>query len=102
VVARDRCRAVPPGHDPLPQIAALPGPVLLYVGRVAVEKNLGAFLDCRARQQGGGGRRADLAMLKARYPQAHFTGALAGAALAQAYRAADCFVFPAGPTRSAW
>lgn len=84
-----------PGHDPLPQIAALPGPVLLYVGRVAVEKNLGAFLDCAvpgSKVVVGDG--PDLAMLKARYPQAHFTGALSGAALAQAYRAADCFVFP--------
>jgi hypothetical protein len=84
-----------PGHDPLPQLAALPGPVLLYVGRVAVEKNLGAFLDCTvpgSKVVVGDG--PDLAMLKARHPQAHFTGALAGAALAQAYRAADCFVFP--------
>ncbi|GHD02844.1 glycosyltransferase family 4 protein [Novosphingobium pokkalii] len=84
-----------PGHDPLPQIAALPGPVLLYVGRVAVEKNLGAFLDCAvpgSKVVVGDG--PDLAMLKARHPQAHFTGALSGVALAQAYRAADCFVFP--------
>jgi hypothetical protein len=29
-----------PQHDPLPEMAALPGPVMLYVGRVAVEKNL--------------------------------------------------------------
>jgi glycosyltransferase involved in cell wall biosynthesis len=84
-----------PGHQPLPELAALPGPVLLYVGRVAVEKNLGAFLDCPAAGSkvvvGDG---PDLAMLKARYPQAHFTGALSGEALAQAYCAADCFVFP--------
>ncbi|MES2754184.1 MAG: glycosyltransferase family 1 protein [Pseudomonadota bacterium] len=76
-------------------LAALPGPVQLYVGRVAVEKNLPAFLDC----PGPGtkvvvGDGPALAALSTRYPDAHFVGARHGAALAQAYRAADVLVFP--------
>ncbi len=78
-----------------PFIAALPGPVQLYVGRVAVEKNLPAFLDCPMPGTkvvvGDGPALADL---KARYPKVHFLGARHGAALAAAYRAADVFVFP--------
>lgn len=83
-------------HGPtLDALATLPRPLLLYVGRVAVEKNLGAFLDATipgTKVVVGDG--PDLAMLRARHPQAHFTGALAGDALASAYRSADCFVFP--------
>jgi glycosyltransferase involved in cell wall biosynthesis len=84
-----------PGHAALPEIAALPGPVQLYVGRVAVEKNLPAFLEARTRGTkvvvGDG---PDLEMLRARYPQARFLGAMAGAQLARAYCSADVFVFP--------
>lgn len=84
-----------PGHAPLPELAQLPGPILLYVGRVAVEKNLDAFLEADVRGTkvvvGDG---PDLVALKARYPQAVFTGALSGERLAQAYCAAECFVFP--------
>lgn len=84
-----------PHHDPLPEIAALPGAVQLYVGRVAVEKNLPAFLEV---QTGGTkvvvGDGPDLAMLRARYPQAKFLGAMSGEQLARAYRSADVFVFP--------
>ena len=78
-----------------PRIARLPGPVLLYVGRVAKEKNLEAFLG-----SGAAGTRVvvgdgpSLASLKQQYPTAVFLGALAGEELASAYRAADCFVFP--------
>lgn len=78
-----------------PAIAALPGPVQLYVGRVAIEKNLPAFLDCPTPGSkvviGDGPALADLA---ARYPAAHFLGSRHGAALAAAYRAADVLVFP--------
>lgn len=77
------------------EIMALPGPILLYVGRVAVEKNIAALLDC----PGPGskvvvGDGPALAGLRARYPDVTFTGPKFGAALAAAYRAADVFVFP--------
>lgn len=84
-----------PGHSPLPELSALPGPVLLYVGRVAAEKNLPAFLDCNVPGQkvvvGDG---PDLAALKTRYPAVRFLGALSGKELAQAYCSGDVFVFP--------
>ncbi|MFV0622466.1 glycosyltransferase family 4 protein [Sphingomonas sp. ac-8] len=71
------------------------GPVLLHVGRIAVEKNLEAFLalDVPGTKLvvGDGPARA---MLAQRYPQARFLGTLHGAALAAAYRAADVLVFP--------
>jgi len=78
-----------------PAIDALPGPVLLNVGRVAPEKNLEAFL--AADVQGSKvvvGDGPALESLRRRYPQVLFLGALSGAELASAYRAADCFVFP--------
>ncbi len=73
----------------------LPGPVFLYVGRVAVEKNIGAFLDLDlpgSKVVVGGG--PQLAALKRAYPKVHFTGPRHGEALARAYAGADVFVFP--------
>jgi glycosyltransferase involved in cell wall biosynthesis len=71
------------------------GPVFLYVGRVAVEKNIGAFLDLdlpgRKVVVGGG---PQLASLRAAYRQVTFTGPLFGEALGQAFASADVFVFP--------
>src|SRR5580693_7395354 len=73
----------------------LPRPVFLCVGRVAVEKNLEAFLDLDLPGTklivGDGPARAALAR---KYPQAVFPGARQGEELAQAYAAADVFVFP--------
>jgi glycosyltransferase involved in cell wall biosynthesis len=73
----------------------LPRPVFLCVGRVAVEKNLEAFLDLDLPGTklivGDGPARAALAR---KYPQAVFLGARHGEALAEAYAAADVFVFP--------
>jgi glycosyltransferase involved in cell wall biosynthesis len=70
-------------------------PVYMYVGRVAVEKNLDAFLclDLPGTKVvvGDGPQRAEL---QARYPNAVFTGARHGAALADHFRSADVFVFP--------
>lgn len=84
-----------PGHQPLAALAGLPRPILLNVGRVAPEKNIEAFLGADVPGTkvvvGDGPALADL---KARYPEAVFTGALAGEELAAAYSAADCFVFP--------
>jgi glycosyltransferase involved in cell wall biosynthesis len=79
-----------PGAD-----LGLPRPVFLYVGRVAVEKNLDAFLaiDLPGSKVvvGDGPARA---ALSGRHPNAHFLGVLRGEALAHAYAAADVFVFP--------
>lgn len=71
------------------------GPVFLYVGRVAVEKNLEAFLglDLPGKKVivGGGPR---LKLLKANFPDAIFTGPLFGEELAKAFASSDVFVFP--------
>ena len=84
-----------PGHAILPALAGIARPVLLSVGRVAIEKNLTAFLDADVEGTkvvvGDG---PDLIRLKARYPDVRFLGALHGEALAQAYCSADVFVFP--------
>ncbi|GGF60205.1 GDP-mannose-dependent alpha-mannosyltransferase [Azorhizobium oxalatiphilum] len=73
----------------------LPGPVFLFVGRVAVEKNIEAFLalDLPGSKVVVGGGPA-LASLKAKYPAVHFTGPLEGEALAQVYASSHVFVFP--------
>jgi glycosyltransferase involved in cell wall biosynthesis len=73
----------------------VPRPIFLSVGRVAVEKNLEAFLELDLPGTkvvvGDGPARA---ALQRKYPQAVFLGALHGEALAEAYAAADVFVFP--------
>lgn len=71
------------------------GPVFLYVGRVAVEKNIRAFLDLDlpgGKVVVGGG--PQLAALRRDYPGVVFTGPRHGEALARAYASADVFVFP--------
>lgn len=73
----------------------LPGPVFLCVGRVAVEKNLEAFLELdlpgtKVIVGDGPARRK----LERRYPQAIFLGARHGEELAEIYAACDVFVFP--------
>lgn len=71
------------------------GPVFLYVGRVAVEKNIAAFLDLDLPGVkvvvGDGPQLADLA---ARYRDVIFTGVREGEDLARCYASADVFVFP--------
>ena len=73
----------------------LPRPIFLNVGRVAVEKNLPAFL---ALDLPGSkvvvGDGPDLAMLRQRYPDVHFLGRKTGEDLASIYASADVFVFP--------
>ncbi len=84
-----------PHHEALPELADLPRPITLNVGRVAIEKNLTAFLDADVpgtKVVVGNG--PDLARLKAAYPQVRFVGALHGEDLARAYASADVFVFP--------
>lgn len=76
-------------------LAQLPRPILLNVGRVAPEKNIEAFLQADApgtKVVVGDGPAIE--EMRARYPAVVFTGALAGEELAAAYRSADCFVFP--------
>jgi glycosyltransferase involved in cell wall biosynthesis len=69
--------------------------VFLYVGRIAVEKNLPAFLGLALPGTkvvvGDGPQRAEL---QARYPDAVFLGAKTGRELASWYQRADVFVFP--------
>ena len=73
----------------------LPRPVFLSVGRVAVEKNLEAFLSLDLPGSkvvvGDGPARADLVR---RFPDAVFLGTKRDEALAEVYAAADVFVFP--------
>jgi glycosyltransferase involved in cell wall biosynthesis len=75
--------------------AALAKPVALYVGRVAIEKNIGDFL---AMAWPGGkavvGDGPALEELRGKYPQALFAGRRTGEDLARHYRNADIFVFP--------
>ncbi|WP_158747138.1 glycosyltransferase family 1 protein [Acidisphaera sp. L21] len=72
-----------------------PRPIFAYVGRVAVEKNIGAFLELDLPGSkvvvGDGPARAGL---EKRYPAAHFVGMRHGASLAQAFAGSDVFVFP--------
>src|SRR5262245_20238023 len=70
-------------------------PIYLYVGRLAVEKNIRAFLELNLEGTklvvGDGPESASLA---SKYPQAHFTGAKFGEELARYFAASDVFVFP--------
>jgi len=70
-------------------------PVFMYVGRVAVEKNIDAFLalDLPGTKVvvGDGPQRP---LLQRRFPATVFTGAKMGEELAAYFRSADVFVFP--------
>lgn len=84
-----------PSVKPDPFLASLPRPLMLNVGRVAVEKNIEAFLDSRVEgTKAVVGDGPALAALKMRYPDVLFLGARHGMDLAAAYAAADVFVFP--------
>jgi glycosyltransferase involved in cell wall biosynthesis len=80
------------GAAPLRQ---LPRPLMAYVGRLAVEKNLEAFLGLSLEGSkimiGDGPCRADL---ERRYPQAHYLGFRSGEELGQLLASADVLVFP--------
>ncbi len=82
----------PRSEDAFPGLAR---PIWLNVGRIAVEKNLEAFLklDLPGTKVliGEGPQRDELI---ARYPAAVFPGARFGEALAGCYASADVFVFP--------
>ncbi|CAH0355452.1 MAG: glycosyltransferase family 1 protein [Sphingobium sp.] len=84
-----------PDVQPHPAFANLPRPIQLYVGRVAIEKNLEAFL-----QNGHPGTKVVVgdgparAALEQQFPDALFLGALSGPDLTGTYSGADVFVFP--------
>lgn len=73
----------------------LPRPIFLNVGRVAVEKNIDAFL---ALDLPGSkvvvGEGPSLEELRVQHPNVLFTGAKFGDELAAAFASADVFVFP--------
>jgi glycosyltransferase involved in cell wall biosynthesis len=75
--------------------SGLPRPVFLYAGRVAIEKNIEAFLalDLPGSKVVVGDGPA-LPSLKQRFPQVTFTGYRDNGALARSYSGADVFVFP--------
>jgi 1,2-diacylglycerol 3-alpha-glucosyltransferase/glucuronosyltransferase len=70
-------------------------PVFLYVGRVAIEKNIDAFLNADLPGKkvvvGDG---PQLQELKQRFPEVTFTGKRTGEDLAECYASADVFVMP--------
>jgi glycosyltransferase involved in cell wall biosynthesis len=75
--------------------SGLPQPIMLYVGRVAVEKNLETFLSLPL----GGtkvvvGNGPAMAQLRKKFPGAVFAGEKYGQELVEHYGAADVFVFP--------
>jgi glycosyltransferase involved in cell wall biosynthesis len=85
-----------PLTDQTPQeLDGLPRPIMAYMGRVAIEKNIEAFLRVKMPGTkliiGNGPARAELA---ARYPDALFIGFRYGDELAAMLSAADVFVFP--------
>jgi glycosyltransferase involved in cell wall biosynthesis len=73
----------------------IPTPIFVYVGRVAVEKNIEAFLELDLPGSkvvvGDGPAREDL---QTKYPSAQFVGAKFGDELVRYYADADVFVFP--------
>jgi glycosyltransferase involved in cell wall biosynthesis len=75
--------------------AGIARPIFLYVGRLAVEKNVESFLalDLPGTKLvvGEGPQRAEL---EARFPAARFLGQRTGEDLARIYAASDVFVFP--------
>ncbi len=81
-----------PAHE---RFSDLRRPVFLFVGRVAVEKNLPGFLGLDLPGTkivvGDGPQRKEL---ERRFPDALFLGAKVGAELASCYQRADVFVFP--------
>lgn len=70
-------------------------PIFLYVGRVAIEKNIDAFLSLDLPgSKWVVGEGPALAGLKASHPNVNYLGVLSQDELAQVYSSADVFVFP--------
>jgi glycosyltransferase involved in cell wall biosynthesis len=82
-------------HPGKAQRLPFPRPIFLYAGRVAIEKNLEAFLSLElpgSKVIVGDGPARDA--LESRFSDAHFLGAKEGEALAEIFASADAFVFP--------
>ncbi len=81
-----RCIQAPPSRE---------HPIFIYVGRLAVEKNIEAFLKLDLPGEkwvaGEGPMEAEL---KARYPEVRWIGVLPQRELAEVYSKGDVFVFP--------
>jgi glycosyltransferase involved in cell wall biosynthesis len=81
-----------PPHE---ELANVPRPIMAYCGRLAVEKNIGAFLNLKVKGTklviGDGPQRA---ALEARHPGVKFAGYRHGAELATMVGSADVLVFP--------
>ncbi len=81
--------------DPIGGQPAVKRPVFLFAGRVAVEKNIEAFLKLDLPGEkwvaGDGPQKKQLA---AKYPDVRWLGMLDSATLSLAYQQADVFVFP--------
>ena len=70
-------------------------PVFLYVGRIAVEKQVDAFLRLDLPgEKWVAGEGPERRRLQAEFPEARWLGALDGQDLARLYRSADVMVFP--------
>lgn len=81
--------------SPVDAMASRRKPLLVYMGRVAKEKNIEAFLRIEgnwSKRVVGGGPMYDQYIRE--YPGVEFTGPLSGAQLRHAVAEADCFVFP--------
>ncbi len=73
----------------------LPRPIYLYVGRVAIEKNVEAFLALTlAGTKVVAGDGPARVALEQKYPDVKFLGMQTGEDLARIYASADVFVFP--------
>jgi glycosyltransferase involved in cell wall biosynthesis len=84
-----------PRHRRASVYAELPGPIWLYVGRVAVEKNLEDFLELPlpgTKVMVGDGPARE--QLQRKHPEVVWRGYQFGDDLAAHYASADCFVFP--------
>jgi glycosyltransferase involved in cell wall biosynthesis len=84
-----------PGYDIPDAVKDLPRPVFVYAGRIAIEKNIEAFLKLDLPGSklviGDGPPRESL---QKQYPDAHFVGYQFGEELAAHYAGGDVFVFP--------
>jgi 1,2-diacylglycerol 3-alpha-glucosyltransferase/glucuronosyltransferase len=70
-------------------------PIFLYVGRVAVEKNIEAFLELDLPgSKWVAGEGPALERIRSRFPDVNYLGVLDQHELAQVYASADVFVFP--------
>lgn len=82
-------------HPQSKDFLTVPRPLFMYVGRVAVEKNLPAFLslDLPGSKMVVGDGPARAALMK-RFPETHWRIANGDCELSRYFAAADCFVFP--------